>query len=99
MSSYDELEVAGHDIVMVAPIHAGTSTYYCERCGALILMESARVKLFHVSFSNGTSRQDQCYPGRDRDVNQGDGEDDHLRTKLQRLLNEDSERARRADAT
>lgn len=96
MSVYDRMEEAGHDLVMVAPLRAGVSTYYCDRCGALVLLASQAVKLFHVAHGNGTSREDQCYPGRPRDVNQGDGEDEPLRDKLRKLDEEDAERFRRA---
>lgn len=89
MSIYDKLEEAGHDLVMIAPLHFGVSTYYCDRCGALVLVADQGVKLFHVAHGNGTSRQDQCYPGRPRDVKQGDGEDEPLRDKLKKLEEED----------
>lgn len=96
MNVYDWLEEAGHDIVLIAGLQAGVSTYYCDRCGAIVLIADHGIKLFHVAHGNGTSREDQCYPGRPRDVKQGDGEDEPLRDKLKRLHDEDMERLRAA---
>jgi hypothetical protein len=96
MNVYDWLEEAGHDIVLIAGLQLGVSKYYCDRCGGLFFIADQRVKLFHIAHGNGTSREDECYPGRPRDVKQGDGEDDPLREKLKKLDEEDMGRFRRA---
>lgn len=48
MTDWDALEAAGHDFTMVTGLFAGTSTYYCENCGVLMLIGNEGVKVFHA---------------------------------------------------
>lgn len=40
-------ESSGHELTLVSN-HAGHSTYYCENCGALIVLYQGSLKIFHV---------------------------------------------------
>lgn len=53
MDIFEELEKAGHELTLIAGMVAGVSTYYCERCGALVQVGSSQwvlfeLRLFHV---------------------------------------------------
>lgn len=56
-------EVAGHSLTLVQAMHAGVSTYYCESCGAIVMVGGPDVGLlvFHVS-PGSTSTEERCPP-------------------------------------
>lgn len=57
---YDAFEAAGHDLTMLAGMHAGSTTYYCEGCGALVQVKgSLEIVLFHVH-KGSWSTQEKC---------------------------------------
>ncbi len=61
MSDFDVLEEAGHDLSVVSGPMAGVSTYYCESCGALVLMRNVSIEVFHVP-SGSQSSEKKCLP-------------------------------------
>ncbi len=44
---YDAAETAGHNLTLVAPVHAGRSCYFCENCGAFVVAVSGIVRIWH----------------------------------------------------
>jgi len=54
-------EVAGHALTLVQSMHAGVSTYYCERCGAIVMIGGPESKLlvFHVP-PGSPSTEERC---------------------------------------
>lgn len=40
---WDELERRGHDFTLVAPMHIGRSTYWCENCGCVLVVVNAEI--------------------------------------------------------
>jgi hypothetical protein len=44
---FERLEEAGHDLTMLSPMVGGVTTYYCERCGAVVLM-ARTLRFFHL---------------------------------------------------
>jgi hypothetical protein len=59
MNVYGRLEEAGHDLTLAAGIRAGVSTYYCEHCGALVLLRDHDVLLFHAPMFS-TATESEC---------------------------------------
>lgn len=41
------LERRGHNLTLVAPVHAGRSCYVCENCGAFVLASMAVIEVWH----------------------------------------------------
>lgn len=54
MSIYDRLDEAGHQLTHINGPHVGCSTYYCEKCGALVILAGEAVKLFHAPAGSRT---------------------------------------------
>jgi hypothetical protein len=44
---YAALEAAGHDLTLVAPVHAGRSCYFCENCGAFVITSMGVITVWH----------------------------------------------------
>lgn len=57
MTDFDKLTDAGHILTLVQGLVAGVSTYYCERCGALL--QTGPMPIFHLPASS-KSREDKC---------------------------------------
>lgn len=60
--NYDALEAAGHDLTQITGLVAGTTTYYCEHCGALVQTYQGKQTLFHLP-TGSWSREDKCLKG------------------------------------
>jgi hypothetical protein len=54
-------EVADHELTLVQSMHAGVSTYYCEHCGAIVMVggPDSGLLVFHVPPGSG-STEEQC---------------------------------------
>lgn len=59
MVDWDALEEAGHDLTHCGSLMAGASTYYCENCGAFMLIKWESVQVFHLPPASGSS-QSKC---------------------------------------
>jgi len=58
---FDALEAKGHNLTLVAPLHAGRSCYVCENCGAFVLVKANVIAIwYHPHRSN-----DSCDPARE----------------------------------
>lgn len=44
---YDAMEAAGHNLTLVAPMHAGRSCYLCENCGAFVISSMGVITVWH----------------------------------------------------
>lgn len=85
MSIYEDLEdKAGHDLTLVAGLHAGVSTYYCENCGALVLTRNGDIEVFHTH-RGSLSEQGECHNDVPTDAKS-------LKEKLQEMQQRDYER-------
>jgi hypothetical protein len=45
---YDRLDEAGHDLTHVDGPSVGRSSYYCEKCGSILILAGDTMKLFHA---------------------------------------------------
>lgn len=58
--AFDTMEEgAGHDLTLVSGPIAGVSTYYCEYCGALVMLKAMEVVLFHLP-AGSASTAERC---------------------------------------
>lgn len=48
MNIYDRLDEAGHQLTHFDGPHVGRSSYYCEKCGSLVILAGETVKVFHA---------------------------------------------------
>jgi hypothetical protein len=79
MDDLDALEKAGHDLTLVAPMLAGISRYYCERCGAFVTFGQRGVlAVFHLP-PGSQSKTSQCF---EMPVAEGNGRPRTLKAKL-----------------
>ena len=60
MVDWDQFEDAGHDFTLLSGHSMGSSTYYCECCGAVLITTSDEVVVFHVPFGS-PSTQKKCH--------------------------------------
>jgi hypothetical protein len=69
---------------MVSGMQAGRTTYYCENCGALVIMTTDGIEVFHVHRGSMSDR-DRCH---------NDVPDDakSLKEKLEEMQQRDYER-------
>ena len=59
MDDFDRLEEnAGHVLTMLETLHLGTTTYYCERCGAFVRIGRV-LEIFHVA-PGSPSKTSKC---------------------------------------
>lgn len=72
------IEKLGHELTMVAPMHAGISTYYCEKCGALVTFYQGNMRVFHVP-PGSPSKLSQCV---EMPIPEGNGTPRKLHEKL-----------------
>lgn len=84
MVDWDALEEAGHDLTHCGMLQAGTSLYFCERCGAFMLTRHEGIVVFHLPPHRST--QEKCWPLTPNE--------DHvtLKSKLKALQDADHER-------
>lgn len=61
---WDRADAAGHDFTVVSGPLAGSSLYYCERCGSILITRSDKVEIFHPPVHLPQSSLDEC-PGVD----------------------------------
>ncbi len=102
MNVYDWLIEAGHDVVLVAPLLAGISTYCCERCGGLIKIQDGEIVLFFTpEWAYATSSSCMGVRGLARTGPEGDmraragfatGEHRTLRAQMKKLFDSECER-------
>ena len=45
---WDRLEEVGHNFVQISGMTAGRTTYYCENCGALMIVSYEGIEVWHV---------------------------------------------------
>jgi hypothetical protein len=109
MLDYDKFEKAGHDITLIQGMLAGVSTYYCERCGALVQVGGPESKLilFHVP-PGSLSNEKLCVRVHSNPADLSTTKarkalkarlarsDETLKAKLKKLQDESYERLRRA---
>jgi hypothetical protein len=78
MTDFDALEKAGHDLTMLAPMLAGITTYYCERCGAVVTIGKGVMRVFHLP-PGSPSKTSQCV---ELPLTPGNGRPRTLKSKL-----------------
>lgn len=56
-------EATGHALTLVQSMRAGVSTYYCEHCGAIVVVggPDSGLLVFHVP-TGSISTEDRCRP-------------------------------------
>jgi hypothetical protein len=74
---FDALENAGHELTHLGMVMAGTSLYYCENCGSLLMIRGEEILFFHVH-RGSTSEKDSC--------SNGTGASKTLKNKLDELV-------------
>ena len=88
---WEALEKAGHDFTIVSGMIAGTSTYYCENCGTLMLVRGlgSEAAIFHVP-RHTTSTMETCLGI----ISLGEDQPRYetLKSKLEELQRQDYER-------
>ena len=77
MIDWEALEAAGHNFTMVSGMVAGRSTYYCENCGALLIVTFDAIEVFHVH-RGSPSTQERCHAN-------GWEDSKNLKTKLDEM--------------
>jgi hypothetical protein len=87
--NYDALEAAGHSLTQITGLVAGTITYYCEHCGALVQTYQGNQTFFHLP-TGSWSREEKCLKG-----SAVGPKTKTLREKLDELEKESYERLRR----
>jgi hypothetical protein len=84
MTDFEALEKAGHDLTMLSPMIGGVTTYYCERCGAIVQMgrsasgHTERMAIFHLP-PGSPSKTSECF---EMPIYPGNGRPRTLKTKL-----------------
>jgi hypothetical protein len=46
---FDAIEALGHNLTLVAPMHAGRSCYSCENCGTFVIVVTDIIAVWHHS--------------------------------------------------
>jgi hypothetical protein len=97
MFDFDLFEdVAGHALTLVQSMVAGRSTYYCENCGAVVLIGGSESDLliFHVPPGSASTEQ-RCRMQHDEVGDAYFAERPTLKSKFEALERADYERLRR----
>lgn len=55
MRFWDQMDAAGHQLTAVSGLHAGYTTYCCEKCGALVIANMDGLQVFHAPPGNETT--------------------------------------------